>query len=101
MCAGQAALAAGDSKRFFVFSGSRAVVQVAFLLIGITQFGLLGALVALGLSVLLVHPVLIWLARVHSAWDARHDLVAAVASLGVIALAVWMHWGRIAELSTL
>lgn len=95
----QAALAAGDSRRFFVFSGSRAVVQVTFLLIGITQFGLLGALVALGLSVLIVHPVLIWLARVHHAWDPRHDLVAAIGAGLVILLAVWAHWGRITELA--
>ncbi len=94
----QAALAAGDSKRFFVFSGCRAVVQVAFLLIGITQFGLLGALVALGLSVFIVHPVAIWLARVHQAWDMRHDVVASVAAVAVICLAVWVHWDRVSEL---
>jgi len=97
----QAALAAGDSKRFFVFSGSRAVVQVVFLLIGITQFGLLGALVALGLSVGLVHPVSIWLARAHDAWDPRHDLVAGLVSVGVIALAVWLHWDRVQQLVVL
>src|SRR6056297_1172625 len=57
----QAALAAGDSKRFFVFSGSRALIQIAFLLGGIALFGLLGALLALGLSMILVHPILIWL----------------------------------------
>ncbi len=95
----QAALAAGDSKRFFMFSGSRAVIQVAFLLIGITQFGLLGALVALGLSMILVHPILIWLARAHGAWDARHDLIASLAGAGIAALAVWMHWDRITTLS--
>ncbi|QGX99504.1 polysaccharide biosynthesis protein [Roseovarius faecimaris] len=97
----QAALAAGDSRRFFVFSGSRAVVQVLALLIGITQFGLVGAITGLGLSVLVVHPVLIWLARVHGAWDARHDLAAAVASAGLIGLALWLHWDSIAALATL
>ncbi|MFK7939695.1 MAG: oligosaccharide flippase family protein [Roseovarius sp.] len=97
----QAALAAGDSRRFFIYSGCRAVVQVAFLIIGITQFGLLGALVALGASVLIVHPVAIWLARVHDAWDARHDLVAGVASALLIALAVWVHWDRIGALTAI
>ena len=97
----QAALAAGDSRRFFVFSGSRAVVQVVFLLIGITQFGLLGALVGLGLSVLIVHPVAIWLARVHQAWDARHDLVAAGASAVLIIVSVWLHWDRVQGLAAL
>ncbi|WP_371227889.1 oligosaccharide flippase family protein [Roseovarius sp. 2305UL8-3] len=95
----QAALAAGDSKRFFVFSGSRAVIQVAFLLIGITQFGLLGALIALGLSMVLVHPILIWLARLHGAWDGRHDLIAGLAGAGIIVAALWMHWDRVVTLA--
>lgn len=97
----QAALAAGDSRRFFVFSGSRAAVQLLALLIGITQFGLVGAIVGLGLSVLAVHPVLIWLARVHGAWDVRHDLVAALVCIAVIGLALWLHWEQIAALAGL
>lgn len=87
----QAALAAGDSWRFFVFSSSRAIIQMLFLLLGITQFGLLGALAALGLSIFLVHPVLIWLARRHGAWDPAHDLIAGLAGTGLIALALWLH----------
>lgn len=88
----QAALAAGDSRRFFVFSGSRAILQILFLLVGITQFGLLGALVGLGLSILPVHPILVWLARKHDAWDPVHDALAFAVGAGVIALALWLHW---------
>jgi O-antigen/teichoic acid export membrane protein len=94
----QAALAAGDSRRFFVFSGSRAVIQVIFLLVGITQFGLLGALVALGLSMVVVHPVLIWLARCHRAWDGPHDLVTGVIGAGIVLLALNWHWERVISL---
>lgn len=97
----QAALAAGDSRRFFIFSGSRAVIQVGLLLTGIIWFGLLGALVAMGLSMLFVHPVLVWLARVHGAWDPRHDLGAAICAAAVIALAVWLHWAPVAALAAL
>jgi len=96
----QAALAAGDSKSFFVFSGSRAMIQIAFLLIGITQFGLLGALAALGLSAVIVHPILIWLARKHSAWDAPHDAFAAAVGGGAIVAALWLHWERVMQLGT-
>jgi O-antigen/teichoic acid export membrane protein len=95
----QAALAAGDSKRFFVFSGSRAVIQMVFLLIGITQFGLLGAIVGLGLALILVHPVLIWLARQHGAWDPVHDLIFATIGTVMAALAIWLHWDAIAVLA--
>ena len=95
----QAALAAGDSKRFFVFSGSRAVLQVAALLIGITQFGLLGALWAMAVAALLTYPVLIWLARHHKAWDPGHDAVAFAAGLALAGLALWLHAGPIAALA--
>ena len=95
----QAALAAGDSKRFFVFSGGRAILQVSFLMVGVTQFGLLGALVALGLSMLLVHPLLIWLARCHNAWDGWHDVLAGLTGAGIVAAALSLHWERIVALA--
>jgi O-antigen/teichoic acid export membrane protein len=97
----QAALAAGDSKRFFVFSGSRAMIQIAFLLGGIAPFGLLGALVALGLSMLLVHPILIWLARAHGAWDPAHDVLTGLIGAAIITLALWMHWEAVAGLAAI
>ena len=95
----QAALAAGDSMRFFVFSGCRAVIQVALLLIGVTQFGLIGALVSLGVAMLLVYPVLVWLARVHGAWDVVHDLWAGGLGIALTALALWLHWDRLMMLA--
>ncbi|WP_226780966.1 oligosaccharide flippase family protein [Oceaniglobus trochenteri] len=91
----QAALAAGDSRRFFVFSCSRAVLQVGFILIGVAMFGLIGALVGLGLSTLLTHPVAIWLARHHRVWDPVHDLVFFGYGAVVAALSLWLHWGQI------
>lgn len=94
----QAALAAGDSRRFFVFSGSRAVIQVALLVLGITQFGLLGALVSLGISALLVYPVIVWLARVHGAWDMRHDLVFSTVGVALIVMALWLNWDVVVAL---
>lgn len=97
----QAALAAGDSKRFFVFSGARAVIQVTALLIGITQFGLLGALVAMGLSAIVTYPVLIWLARAHGVWDAVHDASAGIAAGVIIAVAVSLHLTPILALAAL
>ncbi len=91
----QAALAAGDSRSFFAFSATRAVVQVTFLMLGVTQFGLVGAMVAMGLTGVLVHPVLIWLARRHGVWDPLHDLGFALLGGGLAATAVWLHWSSI------
>ena len=87
----QAALAAGDSRSFFTFSAIRAVVQVTLLLIGVSYFGLIGAIAAVGLAGLLVHPVLIWLARRHGVWDPLHDLGFALPGALLAGSAIWLH----------
>ena len=58
----QAALAAGDSRRFFVLSAARAALMIAGLLIGFETGGLIGALAGQGVAVLAVYPVVVWLA---------------------------------------
>jgi len=91
----QAALAAGDSRRFFLFSCARAVLQVGFLLIGVALYGLIGALVALVLSTLLTHPVAVWLARHHKVWDPVHDALLFAVGAVVAATSLSLHWGAI------
>ncbi|MEP3688621.1 MAG: oligosaccharide flippase family protein [Sulfitobacter dubius] len=95
----QAALAGGDSRRFFISSASRASLQIGMLLAGVIYAGLPGALIGLGVAMLLSHLVLIWLARAHGVWDARHDLTFALLGVGLGALAVWLHWDRVLGLS--
>ncbi|MCX7566448.1 oligosaccharide flippase family protein [Sulfitobacter sp. F26169L] len=97
----QAALAAGDSRRFFVVSATRAVLQITLLIAGVSMFGIVGAIVGMGLAHLFTHPVIIWLARQHDAWDARHDLVCAIGAGSVGAAALWLHWDAISALSAL
>ena len=55
--------------------------------------------VLIGISLVICVGVLIWLARAHSAWDPRHDIVAALITAGLIAWAVSMHWDRIQDLA--
>ena len=88
----QAALAAGDSRGFFVLSFVRATIQMTCLLIGATTAGLVGALVGLGVSALAVYPFVIWLARRHFVWDPVHDLVFAALGGTVGGLALWLNW---------
>lgn len=88
----RAALAAGDSRGAFVYSGLRAVLQVLCLLAGFQLGGLLGGLVSYGVAMALVHPLLIRLARRHGAWDARHDASFAALAVGIIGLVSWLHW---------
>ena len=87
----QAALAAGDSRRFFISSASRATLQVGLLLVGVIIAGVAGAIIGMALSMVLSHFVLIWLARAHGVWDPKHDAIFAVVGIGVAAVALWLH----------
>ena len=87
----QAALAAGDSRRFFISSASRATLQVGLLLVGVIMAGVAGAIIGMALSMVLSHFVLIWLARAHGVWDPKHDAIFAVVGVGAAAVALWLH----------
>ena len=87
----RAALAAGDSRHFFIVSAARGTAGVTFLLIGVHFWGIVGAIGGLAVAGTVVHPFLIWLAIKHNVWDGEHDTIfaAVVAALGVGA--VWLH----------
>ena len=95
----QAALAAGDSRRFFVYSALRSTLQVGLLLVGAITFGLIGALIGMGIALVLAHLVLIWLARVHKVWDPRHDLTFGAIGALAGSTALWLHWDAIVALA--
>ena len=93
-----AALAAGDSRQYFIFNASRAVFQFVFLIIGVSTFGLIGGILGFGFALVCAHPVLIWLARRHHAWDPWHDLLW-FSMFGAISLfACWYNADAIARL---
>jgi hypothetical protein len=50
------------------------------------------------LALAAVHPLIVWLARRHQVWDARHDLIWSSVALTLIGLAVWVNWAAIAQL---
>lgn len=85
----QSALAAGDSRSYFLLMALKAGVQTAAFLIGMELAGLWGALTAQGLALLALHPAIVLLARKHRAWDARHDLLFFAFAAGLAALALW------------
>ncbi|MDP5335483.1 MAG: oligosaccharide flippase family protein, partial [Paracoccaceae bacterium] len=94
----QAALAAGDSKRYFVLAASRATLVLSGLLIGGLSYGLVGARGGPGLALLAAYPVVVWLARRMGVWDPLHDAVFAVLAAGYTALAIWLHWDAVVML---
>jgi O-antigen/teichoic acid export membrane protein len=95
----QAALAAGDSRRFFVLALARACLMVLCILVGLESAGLLGALIGQGAAFVLAYPVVVWLARRMGAWDGLHDLVFAVMGIMAGALALWLNWAAIVALA--
>ena len=97
----QAALAAGDSRAFFVVIAARALIQTALFILGAEYGGLLGALAGLALAYLLVHPLIVMLARRFGVWDPVHDLVYGVTGVGLAASALWLHRDAVLSLATL
>lgn len=95
----QSALAAGDSRNYFYLIGAKALVQTAAFVIGVEIGGLPVALLAQGIGNALVHPMIIWLAHRHGAWDARHDIFFAVVAVALIAVAVSLNFPALAELA--
>ncbi|MCK0151703.1 oligosaccharide flippase family protein [Marivita sp. S6314] len=97
----QAALAAGDSRRFFVLSAARAILTLGCLYIGLVTAGLVGALVGQGVAGLAAYPFVVWLARKVGAWDPKHDLVYAIIGALIITGALWLNAGAVTELAAL
>lgn len=95
----RAALAAGDSRGAFLYSGLRSVLQMALLIVGLKLFGLVGGILSYGVAMLAAHALLIRLARRHRAWDALHDAAYFLGAGALAAGAVWLHWDAVAGLA--
>lgn len=77
----------GDSRSHFRLSVLNAAVQMALLLAGIAWFGLLGAVLAPGLAMILTYPYRVVILRRYKAWDPVTDLAATLAILAATAIA--------------
>lgn len=95
----QAALAAGDSRRFMLVSATKAVLVVTGILLGVQAGGLPGAIIGQGLGILAAYPALVWLSARLGVWDPAHDLGFAGLGLLFAAAAVWWNWPAIAALA--
>ncbi|MCB1354998.1 MAG: oligosaccharide flippase family protein [Maritimibacter sp.] len=95
----RAALAAGDSRHFFVVSAARGISGVTFLLIGVHFWGIVGAICGIAVAGVVVHPFLIWLAIRHNVWDGEHDTLFAAVVAALAVGAVWLHLEEIQAMS--
>ncbi|MEQ9258494.1 MAG: oligosaccharide flippase family protein [Roseovarius sp.] len=91
----QAALASGNSQQFFWVVAVKAALLLAFMLYGTWQFGVVGTIAGQAAAHLLTLPAIVLLARAQGAWDWLHDALFLLASLGISATAVWLHWEAI------
>jgi O-antigen/teichoic acid export membrane protein len=96
-----AALGQGDSRSVFNLLLAKATAQTMLLIVGMEYYGIIGSLVGLWLSHILVHPLVIRLARRHGAWDAWHDLIFAGIGFSLTALVVWFHWDALLSLRSI
>jgi O-antigen/teichoic acid export membrane protein len=87
----QAAIAMGDSRRFFWLTLARGILVTVGLLVGFHVGDLKGAVVGQGLGNLAAYPVLTWLLRPHGAWDPDLDAKFLAAAVVMGALALWFN----------
>ena len=97
----QILLANGNSKHFTFFNIASAVVRVALLLVLISNFGIIGAIVAPYLVDVLTYPLLVYFVRPYRGWYGKLDAVFFAVSLGVAAVALWLSPNALALLQTL
>lgn len=94
----QAALAAGDSRGFFLSLLARAVMQTGAFWAGAELAGLTGALAGMALAGVAGHAANVWVARRHGVWDAAHDAAAFAGAGLAAAAALWFNRAAIAAL---
>ncbi|KPP83953.1 MAG: Membrane protein involved in the export of O-antigen and teichoic acid [Rhodobacteraceae bacterium HLUCCA08] len=91
-------LAAGDSLRFMIFMVSAAVINTTALVIGIRTLGVAGAVIAPGISYILIYPLIAVFAHRYKGLDLRNDALFFGLGLVISALALWLNLDAVQEL---
>lgn len=85
-------LASGHSGRFAFMTVTRSLVQLGLLIVGVIKFGVLGAILAPPIAVLLTYPLQIRINWPYRGWHAFHDAVFAGGGVCIIAGVLWLRW---------
>lgn len=91
----QILLASGDSKSFFYLICLTAIIQTLLLFIGISMFGILGAILAPCIALLLSYPLRNHFLQPYHANDNLADAVFLTAGFAINGFACWLHWDQI------
>jgi O-antigen/teichoic acid export membrane protein len=93
-----ALMAHGDTKRMFHLQATTAVLQVSLLFIGITYYGLAGAILVPGLAALCTYPLLTRLVAKYKALDMKGDAVFLGLGFAANGAILWHNWDAVADL---
>jgi O-antigen/teichoic acid export membrane protein len=88
-------LAGGDSKRFALMMIFSAILQTTILFLGIVNFGVLGAIFTPFVSAILFYPAVIWFIRPYGGWMPRQDLLFALITCAIGALAILVNFDAV------
>lgn len=92
-------LGAGDSKQHFRLIALQAVLQVVISLLLISRYGILGAIFALGITMLATYPFRARAANRYNAWDPVTDLLTLAIGWGFALLSIYLWYDKIMPLS--
>lgn len=84
-------LGAGNSRDSTIMTVTTALVQTTLLYLGISNFGIIGVMMALSLSPVLVYPLTIYLLRRQKGWDPLHDGLFICVALAMATIILWSH----------
>lgn len=90
-------LGTGDSRSFTFLLIVTAVVQTVFLWFGVQAYGLMAAIFAPAVAVIITYPLNVWLVQQHKGWNPVHDGVFALVALGIAAVVLFVHPEAIAQ----
>lgn len=90
-------LGEGNSRDMTIFSVLQAIAQTLILLVGVQYLGLMGAIIAAPLAVLLIYPVLAFLVHRHNGWEPKLDLMFLGIMVVGMALTLWVNDTAIAQ----
>ena len=98
MGAMHATVAKGDSFSMMMVNLSTALIQIAFLILLVPRFEILGAAIAIGLARILTYPLAATYLSKYDCWDKWGDLTFFIVTSGAMSYALWLHWADILDL---
>ncbi len=96
----QVPLAAGDSRRFFLFTLIRALLVTGGIAAGLAWGGLFWALAGWGWPIWRLPRTCLAVAA-HGAWDPLHDGAFAAIGAVIFCFAVWYNAAAVAEMAAI